>query len=209
MTKLFATALLALLALSGCAGVEPTRFYLLTPEAKPARAIGDLKESNVAVVVGPIRLPEYLKRSQIVTRFSDNELELGWHDRWAEPLDRNFSRILGQNIEQLLSCRCVSSPAPKLPPGITYRVEIDVAGMDGVLGQRAILDVYWSVYTPEKKLLLTRKSSFVQPIKERGYGPFVQAQSKVLFDFSLEIATAIAMLQKEQTAGNDQTAKGR
>lgn len=209
MTKIFMTIVLVMLVLSGCASIEPTRFYLLSPRANPVPVTGDIEKGNVTIVIAAIRLPEYLNRYQIVTRVSDNELELGWQDRWAESLERNFTRILAQNVEQLLLCRCTSAPAPKSPTDITYRLEADVIRMDGVLGEKAYLDVWWSVYTPEKKLLLSRRSSFVQPVEGRGYEAFVQAQSTALFDFSRELAAAIAKLQKVSATDKRQETTSR
>jgi uncharacterized lipoprotein YmbA len=192
MIKILSILLFVVFAFSGCAGNEPNRFYLLTPATGPAIVADAPEQNSLNIVIGPIRLPDYLNRTQIVTRVSDNELELGWSDRWAEPLDRNFSRTLAQNLEQLLRCRCSSALASRLPPGTTHRIEADVVRMDGVLGQKAFLDVWWSIYTPEKKILLARKSSFVQPVKGRGYEALVQAESENLFAFSREIAIAIA-----------------
>jgi uncharacterized protein len=196
MTKILPILVVVMLTFSGCASTEPTRFYLLTPEANPAPRAEVAEQTNIAIVIGAIRLPEYLNRSQIVTRLSENELELGWSDRWAEPLERNFTQVLAQNIEQLLHCRCVSAPATKLPLGGARRIEVDVFRMDGALGQKAFLDVWWSISTPDKKILFARRSSFEQPVKGPGYEAFVQAQSQVLLAFSREIATAIAGLGK-------------
>jgi uncharacterized protein len=209
MKKALATLLLAMVVLSGCAGTEPTRFYLLTPKANPVPVTGTVKENGLTIVIGAVRLPEYLNRSQIVTRVSDNEVELGWQDRWAEPLERNFTRALAQNLEQLLFCRCPSALTAKSPPGITHRVEADVMKMDGILGQKAYLEVRWSVYDPDKRLLLSRRSSLVHPVNGTGYEAFVRAQSAALFDFSREVATAIVELQRGEVPGKKGTVDGR
>jgi hypothetical protein len=209
MKKALATLLLAIAALSGCAGTESTRFYLLTPEANPVPVAGTVKGNGLAITIGPIRLPEYLNRSQIVTRVSDNEVELGWQDRWAEPLERNVTRALARNLEQLLFCRCLSAVTSKSAPGATYRVEADVTRMDGILGQKVFLEVWWSVYDPDKRLLLSRRSCLDRPVKGAGYEAFVQAQSAALFNFSREVATAIVELQKAETHGKKETADGR
>ncbi|HAR95695.1 MAG TPA: hypothetical protein DCR97_07005 [Deltaproteobacteria bacterium] len=209
MKSILATLALVTVALSGCATTEPTRFYLLSAGANPALEANSPKKSDLTVVIDPIRLPEYLNRSQIVTRVSDNELQLGQQDRWAESLERTFTRILAQNLEGLLFCRCVSALAPRLPPGITHRVEVDVIRMDGILGQKVFLDIRWSVSTPEKKLLLSRKSSFVELVKGSGYEAFVRAQSAALFDFSREVAKAILELQSMEAPDRKETVRSR
>lgn len=197
MIRILCTFIIAMLAVSGCASTDPTKFYLLSPETNPAPVAAVPDRTTLRVVVAPVRFPEYLSRSQIVTRVSENELELGWYDRWAEALDRNFSQVLAENIGQLLNCRCASIHTPRSPSGVTHRVEVDIVRMDGELGQKAFLDVWWSIYSGEKKLLLSRRSSLTQPIKGQGYDAFVRAQSKLLFTLSREIATAIAGMSRE------------
>lgn len=197
MIRILSTLLFVMFLFSGCAGNEPRRFYLLTSEAGPARVDNIPARDDLNIAIGSVRLPDYLNRTQIVTRISDNELEFGWFDRWAEPLERNFSRTLAQNIEQLLHCRCSPVLAARLPPGITHRIEAEVVRMDGILGEKAFLDVWWSIHAPDKKILLTRRSSFAQPIKGRGYEALVQAESRNLFDFSREIADAIAGMARK------------
>ena len=52
---------------SGCGSTAPSRFYLLTPmvdstDARPAH------EQGLVLGIGPVQLPEYVNRPQIVTR---------------------------------------------------------------------------------------------------------------------------------------------
>ena len=55
-----------------------------------------------AVGIGPVTLPQYLDRPQIVERTGPNSLKIAEFDRWAEPLNNTVPRILVQNISQLL-----------------------------------------------------------------------------------------------------------
>jgi len=48
--------------------------------------------------VGPVTLPPYLDRSQIVMSDRANELNLAEFDQWAESLQTNFTRVLGENL---------------------------------------------------------------------------------------------------------------
>ena len=72
---------ISLLILGGCLGKgtqEPTRLYMLQPLASSetdteAGAVDD----TFSLRVGPIRLPEYLNRPQIVTRTDENKIQLG------------------------------------------------------------------------------------------------------------------------------------
>ena len=80
------TAGKVLLAESGCraAGVGP--------DGGRARRLG----------VGPVELPEYLDRPQIVTRMANSELRLADDRRWTESLRGNFTRVLSDGLSTAL-----------------------------------------------------------------------------------------------------------
>jgi uncharacterized lipoprotein YmbA len=90
----------SLLTVPGCLGLQqPSRFYLLSaqPSAETTLPIA-LAEPHLAIGLGPIAFPKYLDRPQIVTRTSPYELNFAEFERWSEPLDTNFSRILAENL---------------------------------------------------------------------------------------------------------------
>ena len=91
---------LALLLQTGCARSKPARYYLLSALSPVA---GLNEDRGVSLGVGPIEFPKYLDRPQIVTRESHSRLDFGEFDRWAEPLDENFARVLSENLAELLS----------------------------------------------------------------------------------------------------------
>ena len=93
------------MGLGGCAGMSPpSNFYVLStlPESA-AGTQSDGDESKIEIGVGPVKLPEYLDRSQIITRISPNALKVAAFDRWAEPLKSSFPRILMENLATLLN----------------------------------------------------------------------------------------------------------
>src|SRR5919108_2844543 len=92
----------ASLVIGGCAS-QPSRFYLLS--AGPNAETASLEMSGrqgPTIGVGPVTLPRYVDRPQIVTRTSPYELKVAEFDRWGEALDPNFSRVLGENLALLL-----------------------------------------------------------------------------------------------------------
>ena len=56
----------------GCASTPPSRFYVLSPIQGDDRE-AEADETCTAISVGPIELPDYVDRSQIVTRISPNK----------------------------------------------------------------------------------------------------------------------------------------
>src|SRR5262249_61813178 len=78
-----------------CSWLSPqpdrTRFYVLaaiTPDTDPAPT------AQPVLGLGPISLPSYLDRPQLVTRLAQNELKISEGEQWAEPLGRSFGRVI-------------------------------------------------------------------------------------------------------------------
>ena len=101
---LSAPALLILPALTGgCSGRSaPARFYMLaavphSPVATPSTESGRAPELGV----GPVTLPRYLERTNIVTR-RGMEMEVAEFDRWVEPLSESVPRAIAANLATLL-----------------------------------------------------------------------------------------------------------
>ena len=79
---------LMLLTLAGCETSEQARLYTLSglPFTAASASIQPASTSALAIGIGPVTLPFYLDRPQIVRRTSPNRLEIAEFDRWAEPL---------------------------------------------------------------------------------------------------------------------------
>ena len=52
----------------------------------------------MAIGVGPVIMPGYLDRVQIVTRTGTDQVEISVFNRWAEPLEDGIARILAEEI---------------------------------------------------------------------------------------------------------------
>ena len=187
------TIVALLMHLAGCASSAPTRFYVLSPLASSKAESQALKDEGcIAIGIGPVELPAYLDRPQIVTRVSENELNLAEFDKWAEPLKENFSRVLVENMSSLLCADAISIFPWKGPTPIDYQVEVTVIRMDGNVGGNATLVARWAIFKEnDRKMLLTRQSSFSRRINSEGYKALVSAQSRATADLSREIAEAI------------------
>ena len=80
-----------------------TKFYILSPLVQPVVEKQDEKGKKCKTIgIGPLDLPGYLDRPEIVTRVNPDELELAELDNWAEPLKDNITRVLAENISRLL-----------------------------------------------------------------------------------------------------------
>jgi uncharacterized lipoprotein YmbA len=151
-------------------------------------------------LIGPIELPKYLDRPQIVTRTSRNELQLAEFNQWAEPLKDNISRVLADNLSILLSTdRIAIFPRKRFSP-IEYQVAIEVIQFEGDPGRNATLTASWTIFGEDRKqVLLMKKSSFSESTDGPGYEALVSAKSRALGKLSQEIAEAIQAISEKVT----------
>jgi uncharacterized protein len=186
-----------LLCLAGCAGSGPTRFYVLQSLAEQ-QAIPK-SSANISVGVGPVVLPDYLDRSQIVTRDAPGTLKLAEFDRWAGRLDKNFGRVLAENLSILLATDKVAVfPWPgSLKPD--YQVAVEVTRFDGALNGKVSLAARYRVLGGDgKEVLVTRKAEVSEGASGPSYEELVAAQCRAVANLSREIASAIESIPERK-----------
>ena len=190
---------MGLLFVLGCASSPPTRFYTLSSLQEGG---SERKESTpdqgLAIVVGPIKFPGYLDRTEIVTRSSSNKITLSDFDVWAGSFKEDFSRALAENLSVILSTEIVTV-YPRLHPEFAkYQIGVDVIRFDGPLGGDVSLIARWAIFEgKEKKLVSVRKSTIIEPSGEKGYEAMVAADSRALEKLSREIAETIKTISKK------------
>ncbi len=193
---------LACLAVSACAALEPradpSRFFTLTPISQlgPKTSQGASNGAELSIGVGPVKLPGYLDREQIVTRVSQNRFEVAENDRWAEPLEENFTRVLVENLTtQLPNGRFVTYPW-RLNGPPAYQLEIEVLRFEPNATEKVELIARWSVRKiGMKNATASKETRLMMPIKERTTEAAVAALSAALDDLSQEIAQALESLE--------------
>jgi len=187
----------AMILLFGCIGRSSPKvsyFSLLTAEQLNVDpAIASLPEIKLGI--GPITIPNSLKRSQVATRQHGNQYEFNEFNRWAGVLEKDFSYVLGENLGQLLGTDSIGffPWLPHFQPD--YRIVVDVMRLDGSLAGDAVLIAHWVVADSNgRKFLAGGKSELRQPLEAKTYPALVTAESQLVAQMSHEIATAIAAL---------------
>jgi uncharacterized lipoprotein YmbA len=185
-------------SLVACSSTPATQFYKLNSlpsgqQENPAALPG----MEIAIGVGPVELPEFLDRPQIVTRKSQNQLEIAEFHRWAASFPRDFSRVLAKNISTLLPTDRVAVYPWEDTFSPTYQVKVEVEQFDGQLGEQVFLRVIWSVVGEEgANELMVRKTLIEEPVLTNDYEGLVAAQSNALATLSREIVEEIRKLGK-------------
>lgn len=175
--------------LTGCAAGPPPSLYVLDfPIEKELAGI----ERGITVGVGPIELPQYLDRPQIVSRASPNRLETSELHQWAEPLKTGVARVLVVAIGRRLDTNRVYIVPRRIRTALDYRVEIDIGRFDGAIGQGATLAARWSLFRGDgASPSLTQVSVIEEPVRGDGYPELVAAHTRAAERLGTDIATAI------------------
>ena len=183
----------ACLASASCADSQPTRFYTLSPLAASSRGASPTTMPDLTVGVGPVTLPTYLDRPQLVTRAGGNRMVLADFDSWVEPLQGMFTRVLGENLALLLGTDDVLLLPQNRDFALDRQVEVDVTRFDVDNVGNAVLDAKWWVYGRNgDELLRSGRSTISEPAAVDDYTAAAAALSRALGAMSTEIAQAIA-----------------
>lgn len=183
---------LIFMCFTGCAGSEKSRFYTLAYLARASSGTSDAGSAGISVGIGPVHLPEYLDRPQIVTRTGNYKLDLAEFDRWAAPLDAVFSRVLAEDLSILLSTDRIYIYPWNTSRRLDYQVLIEIIQFDGGIPGDADLFVRWSLLKEGKETQITlEKFHSGKPIAGQGYPGLVAAMSLGISDLSREIADAV------------------
>ncbi len=184
------------LALAGCLGgpSAPTNFYMLSALSPSqtgtaaATAEGRIRIGLVTVVV-----PEYLNRNEIVVNLDNTVYQLAEFNQWAEPLNDNLTRVLEENLTNLLRNDLMDvflASDSSIPPD--YRLEVDVLSLDGNLGDQVTLVVQLALLAGEEDdLILMQRSEYQEPVADNTYKGLVLAKSRTVEKLSRDIAAAV------------------
>jgi uncharacterized lipoprotein YmbA len=187
------------LGVPGCVSLgpqpDPSRFFALASLPRTGQRPADAAGTNpLALGIGPVKLPGYLDREEIVTRVSQNRFAVAENDRWAEPLEENFSRVLSQNLSILLQTdRVVTYPWERSQQP-TYQVQVEVLRFEPNAEQMVELWARWSITNNTKKTVIVRESYLTHPVKDKSTEASVAAMSELVSDLSKEIADAVRAL---------------
>lgn len=99
-----AAALAIVLVVGGCAGSPRARFYVLDPVAGAGTGPG---HGAGAIVVGRVRIPDYLDRPQLVRHKTRDRLAVSETERWGGALAAMIRRVLSEDLARRLPGRVV------------------------------------------------------------------------------------------------------
>ncbi len=189
------TAFLAM-ALGGCGTSTPVTFYDL--EALETGNVAD-REVRLRVGVGPLRTPEYLRRSQIVTRGDDSRVIVDDFHRWIEPLGNRVHTVVAENLEGLLDDALVVAFPYNHIANLDAQVVGRISRFDADADGTAVLHIQWGVIAHRDEFIIQprRVRYEVRAARPGDHDALIQAMSEVLLQFSRDVAASLQALMQE------------
>jgi uncharacterized lipoprotein YmbA len=178
-----------------------SKFYLLTPTADtaaPAQAAAENTTGSFTIGLGPIKLPPYLDRPEIVTRMAPNRLELSKEDRWGESIQNGFTRAMERDLAAQAGGGVILFPWYNTVH-IDMQVQIDVYRFETDSQGMATLSAKWTILdSTGKTILYTVETRLTQPSKPGDMTDAAAALSRTIGDLSGQIANMMHQLRAQQ-----------
>lgn len=206
---LLVVALAAAIVAEGCLGprADQSTYFLLTSTAVPGEIPAPL---SARLGLGPVTLPGYLDRSELVTRVSENQLAVSDIERWAEPLRDNVLRALSQNLVRLLR------PNDYVPypwyesAAVDYGVAVDLTRFEADSTGSVTLDADWRITSGDPQETLYRGDSLIREAANgAGTDRLVAALSRALTRLCDEIAAEVRRIHTASGSRPRPTANAR
>jgi uncharacterized lipoprotein YmbA len=179
--------------LSGCiSSSPPARFYTLHSEAPSAdTALAVIGDEWVGV--GPIDMPDYLDRPQIVTRGDGHRLIVHEFDRWADPLKNRVLNVLMDNVVRLSDSKRVAPYPWSAPFRPDRRVVGEITAFEAGPTGDVVLRARWTVHVPgEVDEAEIRISEYREAAPHGDFDAMAGAMSRALARWSRDIASALS-----------------
>ena len=172
-----------------------TEHYVLSPvvEAPPGGTVS--LTAPLVIGVGPVNLPVYLDRPQMVVRRAPDVIEVVELKQWGEPLRDGVTRVLAINLAHLLPDSVVIAFPWRSTEKVGRQVIVDVVQMDGPAGGVIVLDARWRVLDRSGSEVAASISRLREPA---GAGGTAAAVSRALGLLSRDIAREVSATERKE-----------
>jgi uncharacterized lipoprotein YmbA len=155
------------------------RFYMLeaTVETRMSTGLQD-GPADTILGVGPVTIPLYLDRPQLVSRLEGSELRVDDFRLWAEPLKANILRVIQENLAVLTDAKQVYSYPQKRSVAVDYQITLDVLRFDADADGKVTLKSVWRIVESDgHERVMEMRSTIVQPSGSSAIADVVDAMS--------------------------------
>ena len=202
----YASVVLFSFVCSGCFSIPNSpvpKFYTL----HSTESSGGNKLLNIApqviIGIGPVEIPEYQNRPQIVTQDKKGMLTFAQFERWGESLDSGLARLILENLTLMFPQTEFQIFPCNFAIPLDYQVIVNVMQLENQLDQDVLLATQWTIINSKtKEMLLTKRSLIRQAVNPHTYSGLALALSRAGTLLSNEIGENLAKItvkSKEKT----------
>lgn len=192
------SALLILVIVAGCSVVgdsQPTQFYVMS-EADNTFLISKRVQISPALRlgVGPISIPGYANRAQIVTIGRGAQLKVSDLDHWAEPVQDNVERILVGNLSTLINPQQIYPYPVDFHPGAnSLQMTVEIRDMIQTETGMIRLTASWNIKRmQDNELLLRETKAYQMQQKPDDYATLASSLSALFGYLAVDMMNSVA-----------------
>ena len=195
----YCVCVLVMALLTACGTSPPVRYFALE-----SSVVGQPQDpvSKVLLGLGPVRMADYLNRSQLVRRGQGGELMVDDFSRWAEPLTVAFLRVVSTDVDMLMpDVTVVAFPwDPAVQSQLDYRLLGQVIRFDADRSGRVVLETQWGINAVEsgEPVLPPRRTRYeAQTVSPDDPAAVAAAMNEALAGFSRDIAGEMRAIMQD------------
>ncbi|TSA03305.1 MAG: membrane integrity-associated transporter subunit PqiC [Methylococcus sp.] len=182
--------LIPLVGLAGCFSHGPQDIFYMLKSADIPQRTGSTYQAGPLLGFGPIRVPAYLDRPQIVVAASPETYRLSEGHRWAERLDDNIARVSMENLGALLpASRIILYPWPREPKP-DGQITLDIQDMHLTQEGRVLMQALWS-FRGRQSPPQSFRFSCNEPASTTDFAKMVEVESHCLERLNRDMAKSV------------------
>jgi len=186
----FAGLVLAALELSACGSSgPPPKLYVLGDTAQAGT--GDVSQlSDPVVELKPVRVPDYLDTTEILTRQAGGHIVASQSARWGERLSVGVTRAIAMSLDTRLSHVAVTtSPSLEEP---RWQILIDIDAFETQAEGQCVLTGRWSIWKGRgREKLNEERISLATQVGKESDAEVVAAMTRQVDQLAGRIALAL------------------
>ena len=157
----------------------PEQYYRLTAPAVP-----DTRATGLPTGIGPVTIPAYIDRPELVFESESGQLQVPEGHRWSGPIKDEITRVLTAGIQAQKNRTPVF--AYPWPPGteLARHIPITITEFTARSGTGVMLSATWEIDTTQRRITIE------QPILGDGYAAITTAQSAALEQLAQRIVAS-------------------
>jgi uncharacterized protein len=201
----------AVALIAGCSSMlaprpDLSRFFLLTPAGSAGisgAANAPAAANELTIGLGPVSLPDYLDRNEIVIRAAPNRMELSPTGRWAEPLEAGFRRVLATDLSTMLGNAQIVPFPWYSTTRLDYKIEVKVDRFDRNPSGDIELIAHWTIRGgASNRVMVRRDSNIREAAQSSAMADSVAAMSSGLGELAHQIAAATLQLKQQRASAS-------